>query len=55
MSVENEIEELLYKAHKEGINSDVMDLARELQATPEYKYKRVEAYIKAYKDISSKG
>ena len=55
MSREKDIEELLYVAHKEGIHSEVMNLARELQDTKEYKYNRVEAYTIAYKTISSKG
>lgn len=55
MSREKDIEELLYVAHTEGIHSEVMTLARELQSTKEYKYNRLEAYTMAYKTISSKG
>jgi len=54
MSREKDIEELLFIAHQEGIHSEVMNLARELQDTVEYKYNRAEAYSHAYKTISSR-
>jgi hypothetical protein len=55
MSAENEIEELLYKAHSEGIYREVMDLASKYTKLPQYKYKREDAYINSYKNITSKG
>lgn len=55
MSVEKDIEELLYKAHSEGIYREVMDLASNYTKLPEYKYKKEDAYINAYKDTTSKG
>lgn len=54
MSREKDIEELLFIAHREGIHTEVMHLARELIDTQEYKYNRVDAYSKAYKTISSR-
>ena len=54
MSREKDVEELLYISHQEGIHTEVMNLARELQTTQEYKYKRAEAYSQAYKTISSR-
>ena len=48
MSVEKDIEELLYKAHSEGIYREVMDLASKYTKLPEYKYKKEDAYINAY-------
>jgi len=55
MSSEKYIEELLHKAHSEGIYREVMELASTLHKLPEFKYKREDAYITAYKDITSKG
>ena len=55
MSIEKDIEELLHKAHSEGIYREVMDLSSTLHELPEYKYKKEDTYITAYKDITSKG
>jgi hypothetical protein len=55
MSTEKYIEELLHKAHSEGIYREVMGLASKYTKLPEYKYKKDDAYINAYKDITSKG